>query len=342
MFERLRAAVEEGLGPHHDYTGDCEVHYFDRFDPPVTLRLEPGTVALVPAAPKPRGTLWVQSKALEVMLTGIAFDFRLPEVQQHMSFVGDAEFVVRAVVLALRRPTPEMRDAFRRAEAASRGLAFTAVERVSPGDFRSALARRVPFIVTGALDGWPAIRSFEEWLKQREAVSLGQLVDETRSLGDFVRRALEQPDARSYTHGSPLPEVLESDFPLPDFAKGLQPGPSQLWLGAGRDPQTPITTLHRDAEAGLLGQIHGRKRFTVFPPHQADCLYVRPGYDSYQHCWVAPHRPDLQRYPKYREATPIDFVLEPGELLVQPAGWFHCVYSLDPLTASVSRFIAPA
>lgn len=341
-LERLCAAVAEGLGPHHDFTGDCVVQLIDLPDPPRALSLRPGAASVIAAPAQPRGKLWLMSKVLDVLLTGIAFDFRAPEIQQYLRLEGDVEFVVRAVVLALRRPTPEMREAFRRAEAESRGVTFTAIERVIPAGFRQALEQRVPFIVTGALEAWPAVRAFDAWLEARKQTSLGQLVDDEVRLGDFVRRALERRDVRSYTHGSFLPATLEADFPLPDFTSGLSPGPAQLWLGAGADPHTPVTTLHRDAEAGLLGHIHGRKRFTVFPPHQAECLYVRPGFDSYQHCWVAPHRPNLERYPNYRDATPVDFVLGPGELLVQPAGWFHCVYSLDALTASVSRFFSGA
>ena len=99
-----------------------------------------------------------------------------------------------------------------------------------------------------------------------------------------------------------------------------------------------MTPLHRDVRLGVLGHLAGRKHFTVFPPHQAEALYVRPGFDSYQLCWVDPRRPDAVRFPRFREAKGIDFVLAPGELLVQPLGWFHCVSTPDPLTASVSYF----
>jgi hypothetical protein len=341
LLERLRFVVEEGLGPHHNYTGDCVVRLIDRLERPLALRLRPGEVTLEEAPVQPRGTLRLHTKVLEVLLTGIAFDFRQPEVQRHLRFDGDVEFIVRAVVLALRRPTEEMREAFARAETTSPGVTFTRIERVaapSADRFVQLLGQHVPFIVTGALGAWPAIGAFERWLLERDQVSLGPLLNEEIRLGDFVRRARAHPGVRSYSHGSILPQALEADFPLPEFTHRLQASPPQLWLGTGKDPDVPVTTLHRDAAPGLLGHVVGRKRFTVFPPHQADFLYVRPGYDQYQHCWVEPHQPDLERYPKFRNAMGVDFVLEPGELLIQPTGWFHCVYSLDTVTASVSRF----
>ncbi|HYH95373.1 cupin-like domain-containing protein, partial [Hyalangium sp.] len=76
------------------------------------------------------------------------------------------------------------------------------------------------------------------------------------------------------------------------------------------------------------------------PPHEAPCVYPKGAFFGYQLCWVKPHAPDLERFPRFREAHPIELLLAPGELLVQPVGWFHQVYSLDDVTLSVSHFLA--
>lgn len=346
LLERLRVALHEGTGAHHDVSGVCAVDVIDRPELGGQLRFSPGEVAAGPAEGAARGRLRVTADTLEQLLAGIEFDFRMPAVAPKLSFEGDVEFVVRNVVLSLRRPTDETREKLRRAEAFARGnpraAAFTAVERISrptAADFRDQLAHQLPFIVTGALGDWPATRSFEAWVEQRARVGLAGLVGGSLELGAFVRRARERRDVTSYTHGAPLPRALRPDFPPPPFVAGYELLLPQLWLGAPKNAQTPITTLHRDVETGLLGHVHGRKRFTVFAPHQADCLYPRPAFDSYQHCWASPHEPDLARHPRFRDARGVDFMLDPGELLVMPPGWFHCVHAVEPFTASVSYFV---
>ncbi len=249
------------------------------------------------------------------------------------------------MVLSLRQPSFALRVLFNQLEAEAAKnehvkscTAVARIDRPSLEAMRSRLALGVPFIITGALEHWPAVRDFEKWLAERASVLMLTLQGTPVGLGEFVERARAKRDVHSYTHGFPLAEALRPDFPPPSYSAGFELSLPQLWMGAGRDPSTPVTTLHRDAALGLLGHVHGRKRFTVYAPHLAPCLYPRPGFDSYQQCWVSPHAPDFERYPLFRDARGIDFELEPGDLLVQPAGWFHCVYSLTPVTASVSYF----
>lgn len=71
-------------------------------------------------------------------------------------------------------------------------------------------------------------------------------------------------------------------------------------------------------------QIFGRKRWIMHPPEQSSLLY---------NGLVDPFSPDLERYPKYAEATPLDFILEPGEVLFWSAGWWHATLSLEDSVA---------
>jgi len=335
-IELLREAVERGLGPHHNIEGECAVRVGDL--PSVSLFLQPGVVTLGPTK-DPRGTLSLDAALLEEIVGGTAFDFRFSPYRERLRFEGDVEFVIRNVVLSLRQ-SPQALRLFKRLESApaKECNSVDRIERPSREEVRHRLGEAVPFIITGALEHWVAVRDFDTWLSQRSGVQMLTLQGAPVELGDFVRRARQQRDVHSYTHGAPLPEQLRADFAPPRYAEGMELSEPQLWMGAGRDPSTPVTTLHRDAALGLLGHVHGRKRFTVYAPHFAPCLYPRPSFDSYQLCWVSPHAPDFERYPLFRDARGIDFELEPGDLLVQPPGWFHCVYSLTPVTASVSYF----
>lgn len=131
------------------------------------------------------------------------------------------------------------------------------------------------------------------------------------------------------------PEMLDDFGPMffdrEDFI------PAQLWLGSV-STKLPATGLHCDPSTGFLFQVMGRKRLELYSADQADCLYPQKAYSYYQPCWFNPNNPDYNAFPKAREAKPISVILQPGELLVQPAGWFHQVYALDSPTMSVSYF----
>ncbi|WP_332368962.1 cupin-like domain-containing protein [Spirosoma telluris] len=45
--------------------------------------------------------------------------------------------------------------------------------------------------------------------------------------------------------------------------------------------------------------------------------------------------PDLEKYPLFAKATPVSFVVGPGETLFIPCGWWHTARSLTP-TISVA------
>lgn len=84
----------------------------------------------------------------------------------------------------------------------------------------------------------------------------------------------------------------------------------------------------------FINQLYGEKEFTVFPPEQQKYLYPKP--DS---PWVSEienhHNPDLEKYPLFKHATPIKFVVKPGETLFIPKKWYHTARSLGP-TISVA------
>ena len=77
-------------------------------------------------------------------------------------------------------------------------------------------------------------------------------------------------------------------------------------------------------------QIYGRKRWIMHPPEQSALLY---------NGLVDPFRPDLQRFPKYAKATPLDFVLEPGDVVVWSAGWWHATLALEDSLAIAQNLL---
>ncbi|WP_299548642.1 cupin-like domain-containing protein [uncultured Tateyamaria sp.] len=140
--------------------------------------------------------------------------------------------------------------------------------------------------------------------------------------------------AKPYTEGAALPEVMRPDF-RPLFFDSEDFIVPQLWLGSV-PTHMPMSSLHRYPLTSFQLQIIGRKRFDLYSPDQVDLIYPMKAYNNCQPCWFKPEVPDFNVYPKAREAKSISVTLHPGDLLVQPAGWFHQLRALDSPDMSVS------
>jgi tRNA wybutosine-synthesizing protein 5 len=104
---------------------------------------------------------------------------------------------------------------------------------------------------------------------------------------------------------------------------------TNLWFAAAGH----LTPLHYDIYDNFLNQIIGRKKVTLFSPSDKEYLYDLSGSPDLVNLFD----PDYERFSHFRRATPIEFILEPGDTLYQPAGWFHQIESLD-VTISVNYF----
>lgn len=172
----------------------------------------------------------------------------------------------------------------------------------------------------------------------KQKVALGQL------LGQLVRYSeAAAADAHAlYANAATAPEHLPGwdednrlDLPTGD-------APARLWIGNA----TRVAT-HYDESSNVACVVHGRRRFTLFPPDQIANLYVGPldqtmaGPPS---SMVDPERPDLARYPRFAEALRHAQVaeLEPGDAIFMPALWWHHVAALDPLNVLVNYWWADA
>ncbi|WP_321965429.1 Stf0 family sulfotransferase [Paraburkholderia sp. J7] len=138
----------------------------------------------------------------------------------------------------------------------------------------------------------------------------------------FFQRAGTQPLLKDLTA---LPEYLDLTITAQQCS---------LWFG----PAGTVTPLHHDKRNVLWAQIRGRRLYRLIPASQWQYVYNRVGIFSDVDCG----RPDLNSYPKFRLATVIDVVLEPGEVLFTPVGWWYYVRALDvSMTVSFTNFLFP-
>jgi LPS sulfotransferase NodH len=139
----------------------------------------------------------------------------------------------------------------------------------------------------------------------------------------------------AFLQSQPGQHLLDDLASLPDY---LNPRTAEghrfLWFG----PAGTVTRLHHDTSNILMAQLLGRKRFRLLPPSQWQYLYNSTGVFSDVDC----EQPDLGRYPRFRHATITEFVLEAGEVLFMPVGWWHHVRALEvSMTVSFTNFLFP-
>jgi hypothetical protein len=230
-----------------------------------------------------------------------------------------------------------MRDAIRRA---ARDLPqITEVPRVRALDaaaFRARAAQGLPFLITGLVKRWPLCALPQQALRER----FGDVQVRAR-VGDYINtafaadRAMQDMSMREYldlvdagTHALPpylgnleLRE-LNSMCHWPAYFDKM--GPPRFWLG----PAGTVTPLHCDYDDNIFAQIWGTKRIFLTPPHHDQFLYPNQANAILFGSPFDPEAPDFERFPLARQATLIEVIVSPGEMLYVPAGWYHQVRAL--------------
>lgn len=170
-------------------------------------------------------------------------------------------------------------------------------------------------------------------LRHRREVKLGEFVDRVLAMGtsndeyltannELLRRPEFAPLLKDI--GS-LPEVCD---------RGQLAERSSFWFG----PAGTVTPLHHDTLMLFHTQVVGRKRWRFVSPLQTARLYNH--FEVYSD--INLDAVDLQRHPDFAGVQVLDVVVEPGETMFLPLGWWHQVSSLDvSLSFSYSNLAVP-
>jgi hypothetical protein len=278
-------------------------------------------------------------------------DFRDPEIMGNLHLGGQLD-LINHIAKSLLRPTQDTRERFELAEQLdTTAYSLNEVPRVSnPSELEilQSIAAGKPMIITDLSpqtrqSNWSLDRLVQEYgsvpLRVRSAdqkETVAEFIDRVKS-ADLIHDKIIEGHTKAYTEGCFLPEPMHKNFVPNHFTRDDYIDP-QIWLGSV-PVNVPASSLHHDPLDGFLYQVMGRKKILLYAPDQAPYLYPMKAYNNYQPCWVKPETPDYDRFPQFARAKGIEVTLKPGELLVQPAGWFHAVYCLDSPTFSVSYFL---
>ncbi len=258
-----------------------------------------------------------------------------------------------SVLRALRRATQARMQAasIARLGAALRKASPKAIERVddvgADAFFSRYFAGNTPVVITGRVRRWRALGLWSPAYLRRE---LGRVrvryvegrarevdydmktpqLTKTTTLGAYatkVERALPGNDlylvAQNRNMDLPAMQRLWDDVEVPvDLVDPTRArGAVAFWFGPGGT----VTPLHHDTCNILFCQVYGQKRLTLVPPQETFLLRgARSMYAA-----LDPERPDLQRFPEWSSASVFEVVLDAGDALFIPVGWWHHVRSLS-------------
>ncbi|CAB9520935.1 HSPB1-associated protein 1 [Seminavis robusta] len=124
---------------------------------------------------------------------------------------------------------------------------------------------------------------------------------------------------------------LKEDFQFEDVYMGPTdiPRAHYFWIG---NADSSIG-LHADMVIySCMLQIHGRKHWKFYPPADKEFLYMetKGAIDGGMYSPLDVFSTvDLTEYPLFAKATEFNLILQPGDILYVPNGWWHAVYSMD-------------
>ena len=121
-----------------------------------------------------------------------------------------------------------------------------------------------------------------------------------------------------------LKPELRKDFPCPDLMKGILGRMGYMFFGA----KGIKVRIHQDMDMSnvMLTQFHGRKRVLLIHPKYSALLYKLP-FNT--HSLVDLDQPELKKYPALQYLQCHECILEPGDSLFMPAGYWHYITYLD-------------
>jgi hypothetical protein len=158
------------------------------------------------------------------------------------------------------------------------------------------------------------VEAGKSYMSRLKTISLGDYIDQVMTCSQDLRIFL-------YNIKSEIPE-LTNDINFPELVDGLSRNFIFMFFGC----KGSVTQMHFDIDMSHVFHtaLYGRKTVTLFPYEQGRNLHR---YPFTCRSYVDVHQPDFPRFPRLKNAEGFRVVLEKGETLYIPSGyWHHVVY----------------
>jgi hypothetical protein len=236
-------------------------------------------------------------------------------------------------------------------------------ETIDPKQFKDEFyATQKPVVMKGLAKEWPAYTRWNwEYFKRLvgdQKVGLYNNIksdpytpintaDDYKTFGEYIDMIRKGPAGwriflfNIFDHAPGLTQ----DFNWPDhLMKGFVKKYPMLFVGGA----SSITHMHFDIDLShiLHTQFLGRKRVLLFPFNEQHKLYRKPwevlsladfsNYSSPEHSKI-----DYDQFPALKQANGYEVILEHGDTLFMPAGYWHHMEYLDSGFAMSLRALQP-
>ena len=224
------------------------------------------------------------------------------------------------------------------------------VDNISGEDFKNNYYRpEKPVIITELAKEWPAYKKWSwDYFKEivgdkkvglynnvkSDAYTPINTADDYKTFGEYIDMIQQGPAAwriflfNIFDHA---PQLI-NDFTWPEhLMKGFVKKYPMLFTGG----QTSITHMHFDIDLShiLHTQFAGRKRVLLFGYDQQHKLYRKPfevlSLADFSNYNQGNGTPDYEKFPALKYAVGYDLILNPGDTLFMPAGYWHHMEYID-------------
>lgn len=192
------------------------------------------------------------------------------------------------------------------------------------------------------LNGWPAFAQLP-WLR-------GYVLPDGATTPAASMQSIEDLNSLLIRESEALRESLlegltaRGSYQPPDKEEQTQKLENEDWdlTKIFMSPKGAITRLHYDngGAHAWLSQVQGRKMFVCFAPSDGEHLHPFEGDEGLLNgSWLDPLDPEVfKKWPDAKKATPYVAVVEAGETIVAPKGWWHYAVSLDSSVTIMRNF----
>jgi hypothetical protein len=235
-------------------------------------------------------------------------------------------------------------------------------DTLDPETFKKEFYNRgIPVVIKKLSNEWPAYQKWN-WDYFRQLVGHKKVplynnvksdaytpinkADDYKTFGEYIDMISKGPAGwriflfNIFDHAP----QLTKDFTWPEqYMKGFVKKYPMLFTGG----QGSITHMHFDIDMShiLHTQFGGRKRVLMFPYKEQHKLYRKPwevlslaDFSNY----YEEGKLDYEKFPALKMAEGVDLILEPGDTLFMPAGYWHHMEYLESGFAMSLRAMQPS
>jgi len=137
--------------------------------------------------------------------------------------------------------------------------------------------------------------------------------------------------------------IPETDVSTLETISGGHMDSKQMFVGVTRGSGTG---LHNAFTNNFYLNIEGQKTWTFFNPNNTPLLYPyfsKTGvYNAGESRFYKYGKTDLTKFPLMKYCDYYEYTIQPGEILYNPASWWHAIYNETELTVAMStRWVFP-